>query len=134
MFGYTRKKMKQQVFERVGADEIISLYKDKPLIKVLQGIRRCGKSFMLELLARKLRDGGVGDEELVLIDFEDFENKKFLDADVLYAFIKGQSEACAGKRLYLFFDEIQEVAGWEKCVNSLYSSKTIDADIYITGH
>ena len=125
--------MTQKVFDRINSDEIISLYKDKPVIKILQGIRRAGKSFMLELIARKILAGGVGKEQIVMVNFEDFENSELLNPRALYDFVKQKSSECDGKRLYLLFDEIQESDGWEKCINSLYASKTIDADIYLTG-
>lgn len=119
------------VYERIGTDEIISLYKDKPIIKVIQGIRRCGKSFMLSLIERKLLEKGVEESQIFSVNFEDFENAELLDAHSLYDAVKKRSSN--GKKLYLLFDEIQECDGWEKCVNSLYSSKTIETDIYITG-
>ena len=125
--------MKQIALDRFGIDEIIFLYKDKPVIKVLQGIRRSGKSFMLELLSRKILESGAAENQILLLNMEDFENAEFLDAKKLYDFIKSKSEAAGGKKLYLFLDEVQEVSGWEKLVNSLCSSATIDADIYITG-
>ncbi|WP_147644831.1 ATP-binding protein [Treponema pectinovorum] len=125
--------MKQFALNRFGIDEIISLYKDKPVIKVLQGIRRCGKSFMLELLAQKMIQSGVNQNQIVLLNFEDFENVELLDSKKLYDYIKKRNESADGKKLYLFLDEIQEVADWEKVVNSIYSSTKVDADIYITG-
>lgn len=125
--------MKQIALDRFGIDEIISLYKDKSVIKVLQGIRRSGKSFMLELLSRKIMEKGAAENQILLLNMEDFENAELLDTKKLYDFIKSKSEAAGGKKLYLFLDEVQEVSGWEKLVNSLYSSATIDADIYITG-
>lgn len=125
--------MNQVTLNRFGAQEIVSFYKDKPVIKVLQGIRRAGKSFMLSLIAKKIEQSGTAENQILIINFEDFENSELLDSRKLYDFIKQKSILCGGKRLYLFLDEIQEVAGWEKVVNSLYSSKTIDADIYITG-
>ncbi|MCR5763201.1 MAG: ATP-binding protein, partial [Treponema sp.] len=112
-------------------DEIISLYKDKPVIKVIQGIRRSGKSFLLSLIEKKLIEKGISPSQILSINFEDFENAALLDATSLYEEVKKHSSS--GKKLYLLFDEIQECADWEKCVNSLYSSKTIDTDIYITG-
>ncbi|WP_288567168.1 AAA family ATPase, partial [uncultured Treponema sp.] len=125
--------MKQIALDRLGIDEIISLYKDKPVIKVLQGIRRSGKSFMLELLSRQIMEKGAAENQILLLNMENFENADLMDSKKLYDFIKSKSEATGGKKLYLFLDEIQEVSGWEKLVNSLYSSATIDADIYITG-
>lgn len=124
--------MKENQLNRLGLDQIISLYKDKPVIKVLQGIRRAGKSFMLKLLAEKILQNGVEEGQIILLNLEDFENSEFLDSKKLYDFIKSRSGA-VNKKLYLFLDEIQEVEGWEKLVNSLYSSDTIEADIYITG-
>ena len=123
--------MKEKLYERIGIDEIISLYKDKPVIKVIQGIRRCGKSFMLSLIEKKLIEKGVQESDILNVNFEDFENAHLLDSRALYEEVK--KRGTNGKKLYLLFDEIQECEGWEKCVNSLYSSKTIDADIYITG-
>lgn len=125
--------MKQITLDRFGIDEIISLYKDKPVIKVLQGVRRSGKSFMLEFLSRKIVENSATENQILLLNMEDFENAELLDSKKLYDFIKSKNEAAGGKKLYLFLDEIQEVSGWEKLVNSLYSSATIDADIYITG-
>ena len=123
--------MKEKLYERIGIDEIISLYKDKPVIKVIQGIRRCGKSFMLSLIEKKLVEKGVQESDILNVNFEDFENAHLLDSRALYEEVK--KRGTNGKKLYLLFDEIQECEGWEKCVNSLYSSKKIDADIYITG-
>ncbi|MBR1912925.1 MAG: ATP-binding protein, partial [Treponema sp.] len=123
--------MKQSVLDRACADEIISLYKDKPVIKVIQGIRRSGKSFLLSLIEKKLIEKDISPSQILSINFEDFENAALLNANSLYAEIKKHSSS--GKKLYLLFDEIQECVDWEKCVNSLYSSKTIDTDIYITG-
>lgn len=123
--------MKQSVLDRTCTDEIISLYKDKPVIKVIQGIRRSGKSFLLSLIEKKLIEKGISPSQILSINFEDFENAALLDATSLYEEVKKHSSS--GKKLYLLFDEIQECADWEKCVNSLYSSKTIDTDIYITG-
>ncbi len=124
--------MKENQLKRLGLEQIISLYKDKAVIKVLQGIRRSGKSFMLKLLAEKIKQNGAQEEQIILLNLEDFENSEFLDSKKLYDFIKSRSRA-VNKKLYLFLDEIQEVESWEKLVNSLYSSDTIEADIYITG-
>lgn len=82
--------MKQIALDRFGIDEIISLYKDKPVIKVLQGIRRSGKSFMLELLSRKIMEKGAAENQILLLDMEDFENAELLDAKKLYDFIKSK--------------------------------------------
>lgn len=94
--------MKQIVLDRFGIDEIISLYKDKPVIKVLQGIRRSGKSFMLELLSRRIMENGSAENQILLLNMEDFENAEFLDAKKLYDFIKSKSEAAGGKKTLSF--------------------------------
>ena len=125
--------MKQEILERIGTDELISQYKDKPVIKVIQGIRRCGKSFLLSLLEEKIVQSGIEQSHIFSVNFEDFENADLQDAKALYAEIKKRSEKCSGEKMYLLFDEIQECTDWEKCINSLYSSRTLDCDIYITG-
>ncbi|MCI5829082.1 MAG: ATP-binding protein [Treponema sp.] len=123
--------MNQNLIYRKYAENIISSYKDKPVIKVITGIRRSGKSFLLKLIKETLLKTENPDC-IIYIDFEDFDNSSYLDLNYLYSFIKTQSSK-TNKKLYLLFDEIQELDGWEKCINSLYASETIDCDIYITG-
>lgn len=125
--------MNEKLIERSGIDAIIRSYKDKNIIKVFAGIRRAGKSYLLKLLHEQLLQENISEERIVYIDFEDFENEKFCDVHFLYQHIKNLSDKNNGERLYLLFDEIQEVPNWEKCVNSLYASESIDTDIYITG-
>ena len=100
------------------------------LIKVMTGIRRCGKSVMLELIKEELAESGVPAGQFISINFEDMRNSRFLTASALHEEILNRAASIEGKA-YLFFDEIQEVADWEKCINSLRVS--IDCDIYITG-
>ncbi|MCI5599889.1 MAG: ATP-binding protein [Hallerella porci] len=123
--------MKKNPVFRDYAKKILESYKDTPVIKVITGIRRAGKSFVLELLQESLLKTANADC-VIKIDFEDFDNQEFLDLQFLYSFIKKRAEKTQ-KKLYLLFDEIQELEGWEKCINSLYSSQVIDCDIYITG-
>ena len=125
--------MIEKMIFRKQSEEIIKLYKDKNVIKILSGIRRSGKSFMLRLLRENFIKTGISENQILYIDFEDFENAQFLDSKKLYDFVKEQNQKVCGKRLYLLFDEIQEVEDWEKIVNSLYSSEKIDCDIYLTG-
>ena len=125
--------MIEKLLFRKQSEEIIKLYKDKNVIKILSGIRRSGKSFMLRLLRENFIKTGISENQILYIDFEDFENVQFLDSKKLYDFVKEQNQKVCGKRLYLLFDEIQEVEDWEKIVNSLYSSEKIDCDIYLTG-
>ena len=100
------------------------------LIKVFTGIRRAGKSVMLELVKNELKESGIGEENFLCINFEKFSNSQFLDVESLYKKITDFQKNTKGK-IYLFFDEIQEVDGWEKCINSCRID--FDCDIYITG-
>lgn len=100
------------------------------LIKVFTGIRRSGKSVMLELVKNELKKSGVSDRNFLCINFEQFSNSELLDAKILHKRIVEFQKSADGK-IYLFFDEIQEVDGWEKCINSCRVD--FDCDIYITG-
>ena len=100
------------------------------LIKVFTGIRRAGKSVMLELVKNELKESGIGEENFLCINFEQFSNSQYLDVQSLYKKITDFQKNTKGK-IYLFFDEIQEVDGWEKCINSCRID--FDCDIYITG-
>lgn len=100
------------------------------LIKVMTGIRRSGKSVMLEMIAKELIDSGIPKENLITINFENMRYSHLLTAQALHDEISGRIQNIEGK-VYLFFDEIQEVADWEKCINSFRVE--FDCDIYITG-
>ena len=99
------------------------------LIKVMTGIRRCGKSVMLELIKQELTEAGVSQAQFISINFEDMSYSHLQTAKALHDEITKQAEEMKGK-IYLFFDEIQEVKDWEKCINSFRVS--LDCDIYIT--
>lgn len=103
---------------------------DGDLIKVLTGIRRSGKSVMLELIKDELRARGVTEEQLVVFNFEDMRNAQLCTAEALHDELVRRAASIKGK-IYFFFDEIQEVERWERCVNSLRVE--MDCDIYITG-
>ena len=100
------------------------------LVKVMTGIRRSGKSVMLELVKQELLEMGVRAEQFISINFEDMRYLHLCTAQALHQEILTWAEGIEGK-VYLFFDEIQEVKDWEKCVNSLRVA--LDCDIYITG-
>ena len=100
------------------------------LIKVMTGIRRCGKSVMLELIKQELTESGISPSQFISINFEDMSYSHLQTAKALHDEIKGRAADIEGK-VYLFFDEIQEVKDWERCVNSF--RVTLDCDIYITG-
>lgn len=103
---------------------------DGDLTKVLTGIRRSGKSVMLELIKDELRARGVTEEQLVVFNFEDMRNAQLCTAEALHDELVRRAASIKGK-IYFFFDEIQEVERWERCVNSLRVE--MDCDIYITG-
>ena len=100
------------------------------VIKVMTGIRRSGKSVMLELIRQELLASGIREEQLISYNFEDLRYTHLLNARALHEEILRRAEGISGK-VYLFFDEIQEVEDWEKCVNSLRVA--LDCDIYLTG-
>ena len=109
-------------------DKILS-FKDQPLIKIITGIRRCGKSTVLSLLKEYLLSNGVSAKQIIAINFESFAFSEFTDAQKLYLFISKQIKP--QNKYYLLIDEVQEVTNWEKCINSLLVD--FDIDIYITG-
>ena len=102
---------------------------DKPLVKIITGIRRCGKSTVLHLLKEDLIGSGVKEEQIVLINFESFRFSEYKTAQKLYNYVK--SCLSGSSRHYLLLDEIQEVTEWEKAINSFLVD--FNVDIYITG-
>lgn len=102
----------------------------KDLVKILTGIRRSGKSVMLELIKDELKASGVSESQFICFNFEDMSNARLCTATALHDEIKGRMANIDGKA-YLFLDEIQEVIEWETCVTSLRVE--FDCDIYITG-
>lgn len=104
---------------------------DKPLIKVIIGVRRSGKTVLLSQVREHIVASGVDGNQIVDLNFESFANRKYQTADALYEYVLQKSKTVGGKRLYLFFDEIQEVTEWQKVINSF--AVDIDCDIYITG-
>lgn len=105
-------------------------YKDKDLIKVVSGLRRSGKSTLFEIYRETLLQMGVHARQIVFLNFEDFELRKFLnDLDALYAYIISQIDL--SKRCYVFLDEVQNVNEFERLVDGLFVKPNID--VYITG-
>lgn len=109
--------------------EDIEPFIDKPQIKVITGIRRSGKSFVMRLLKEKLRKRGVKDEQIIVINFESFQFVDLLETNKLYKFV--QEKIVSSEKYYLLLDEIQEVKEWERVVNSFLVDFSVD--IYITG-
>ncbi len=104
-------------------------WKDEPVIKVVTGIRRCGKSTLLEMFQNYLKSLGVSDDQIVSINFEELEYDSLLDYKSLYEYIKERLHKT--KKTYVFLDEIQQVEDFQKVVDSLYVKKNVD--VYITG-
>ncbi len=105
------------------------MWKDEQQIKVVSGIRRCGKSVLLEQYQNRLLANGVDNKQIISINFENLDYEYLKDYKKLYLYIK--ERLCSGKMTYVFLDEIQEVPSFEKAVDSLYIMD--DVDIYITG-
>ncbi len=108
--------------------ELIS-WKDEQVIKVVTGIRRCGKSTLLAQFQEWLKTNGISDEQIVSVNFEELEYEELLDYKKLYTYLK--EHLVSGKTTYIFLDEIQKVTDFERVVDSLYVKP--DVDIYITG-
>lgn len=118
----------QSVVERPSYLDELKRWKDKDLIKVVTGIRRCGKSTLFELFISYLKDTGIKDEQIVHINLEDADYN-FKDYKELYDYIIEKVDK--EKQYYVFLDEVQNVSKFQKAVDSLYIKKNID--VYITG-
>jgi len=106
----------------------IIAFKDIEPVKVVTGIRRCGKSSLLKLMVEHLKESGINDEQIIEMNFESHDFKK-MTADDFYHYVKAR--VIPKKRMYLFFDELQRIKNWEDTVNSFRVD--FDCDIYITG-
>lgn len=104
-------------------------WKDQSIIKVLTGIRRCGKSTILKLYQEYLLNNGIDPSQIISINFEELEYEDLQDYKKLYQYIK--DKLVENKMMYIFLDEIQNVPSYEKVVDSLHVKENID--IYITG-
>ena len=118
-----------RVVERKEYLERLIQWKDEQVIKVVTGIRRCGKSTLLLQYQEWLKASGVSDEQIVTINFEELEYEELQDYKKLYAYLKNR--LCKGKMTYIFLDEIQKVSAFEKVVDSLYVKPQVD--LYVTG-
>lgn len=109
--------------------DILKTYRDVPLVKILAGIRRCGKSTILDMLRDNLIQSGVPADHVIHLRYTSEELDEDMTAKQMYRDIKGRMEG--SERYYLLLDEVQEVSGWERAVNSLLEDT--NADIYVTG-
>ena len=105
-------------------------FMDKPVVKVITGMRRCGKSALLELTMQELLLHGVKKENIISINFESLRYERLKDYKSLYRAISKTAAHTKGK-LYILLDEIQEVSSWEQAINSFRVD--FDCDIYVTG-
>ena len=108
--------------------EQLKAFRDTEMSKVITGIRRCGKSSLMKLMANELRAEGIEEKQIIEINFESI---RFSDmtAKEFYSYVADR--VIPGKRMYLFFDEVQRISGWENAVNSFRVD--LDCDIYVTG-
>ena len=103
-------------------------FQDTEPVKVITGIRRCGKSSLLKLMIEHLKDTGVLPEQIIEMNFESFEFRN-MSSDDVYSYVK--ERIIIDKRMYLFFDELQRINAWEDAVNAFRVD--FNCDIYVTG-
>ena len=109
--------------------EKIMVYTDTPFVKVLTGVRRCGKSTILKMIMEKLQnERGISEDQIVSMRFDSME---YEDMTAKQMFEAVKAKLSKNKKTYVFLDEVQEIEGWEKVVNSLASD--YDVDMYVTG-
>lgn len=106
----------------------IIAFQDTEPVKVVTGIRRCGKSSLLKLMVLHLKESGITDEQILEMNFESHAFKN-MNSDSFYEYVK--QHIVPNKRMYLFFDEVQRVSNWEDAVNSFRVD--FNCDIYVTG-
>lgn len=104
-------------------------FKDKKLIKVVTGIRRCGKSTMFELFQFYLKENGVEEEQIITVNLEDGDYRSIRTSEKLYQYV--DSKLIKSKKNYVFLDEVQQVENFQEAVDWLYVKKNVD--LYITG-
>lgn len=115
------------IYRPMYVDKIMR-YADAPFVKILTGIRRCGKSTILKMIMKELKKHGASEGQIISYRFDSME---YEDMTAKEMFIELKSRLCENKKTYLFLDEVQEIKHWEKAVNSLASD--YDTDIYVTG-
>ena len=115
------------IYRPMYVDKIMA-YTDTPFVKILTGVRRCGKSTILKMIMEKLKERGVSEKAIISYRFDSMEYED-MTAKQMYAELK--SKLCDNGRTYIFLDEMHEIKGWEKVVNTLASD--FDVDLYVTG-
>ena len=109
--------------------QTLKQYRDMPLVKILAGIRRCGKSTILEMVKEELMRRGISENHIISLRYTSEELKEGMSSKEMYQGIKRLMRD--KDRYYLLLDEVQEVTGWEKAINSLLEDA--NTDIYVTG-
>ena len=109
--------------------DLLRSSKNRQIIKVITGIRRCGKSTVLELFQGELRNDGISEEQIISINFEDPDNDELKTYKALYNYLNSKLQS--DKMNYIFLDEIGLVDEWQKCVDGLFIKK--NCDVYVTG-
>lgn len=119
--------MKKLIKREEYLNKLLSL-KDTDLIKIITGIRRCGKSTLMEMFQNYLLQNGVNEKQIIKINFEDFDYRQLLEPEALHKYVM---ERIDGNKSYVFLDEIQNVKDWPAVINSLNLRPNID--LYLTG-
>ena len=120
---------KQNRIERPQYLQELGKYRDTPLVKILAGIRRCGKSTILEMLKEELLESGISEDHIISLCYTSEALEENMSSKEMYLGIKMHIKD--KERYYLLLDEVQEVSGWEKAINSLLEEE--NTDIYLTG-
>jgi predicted AAA+ superfamily ATPase len=118
-----------KLIERTTYLDQLSLWREKEMIKVVTGVRRCGKSTLFDLYIGRLKAGGVADKQIILINLEDEDYSELLNYKKLHEYVKVR--ILKDKWTYVFIDEVQNCKEYERAVSSLYLKKNLD--IYLTG-
>lgn len=118
-----------KLIERKAYLEQLSMWREEEMIKVVTGVRRCGKSTLFNLYIQKLKKDGIADEQIIFLNLEDEDFSELLDYKKLHEYVKAHMQK--DKWTYVFIDEIQNCKDYEKAISSLYLKKNLD--IYITG-
>jgi predicted AAA+ superfamily ATPase len=111
--------------------ERIKPFINKPVVKVITGLRRVGKSYFMRLIIKYLQQQDINDQQIIYLDMESIDFDFIRTYQQLHDYIKNQPNLAPGEKIYLFIDEVQKIDGWEKCIASYLGDGNYD--IYLTG-